>query len=556
LSPYRVGISGKMPHHSNSQVSAFCSFSIMIVKFAYFLKASPRYQNTKLFFYNLLENPESRYKGYVDFFIISMVLFSVFFLIHEIDNQNDEISEVFEQGILVVFTIEYLLRVWLASNSHHIILKQYEKAQYLNIPFPARQALGEVIHAKIRYMITPMAIIDLLAILPSFRAFRFLRIFMVFRLLKLFRHFHSIKVFINVLTSKRFELYTLAIFVGFLIFIGSVAIYLFESHAEGGQIKNLFDGVYWSIVTLSTVGYGDIAPHTTGGRLVAIVLIFSGLGVLSFFTSIMVSGFSEKMYDLRENRTYAEIKRYNDFVILCGFGRVGQHIAKQLAKDKLKFVIIDALEANIVRAKEWGYTAIHADASKNGVLQSAGINNGASSVLCTTDDDVINVYITLTARHLNLQVNIISRANNIDNVKKLYQAGANNVIRPFEIAGMVVAEYVGQPVAFEAILGIINAKSDIVMETLQVYLGSYLECTEISNIDFSRRKLILLGVISANPEHRIHKNSYAIKNQHFYFNPPNHFLLRANDLLVVLGRTMSIEHFRYQIEKSRIIKPK
>ena len=215
-----------------------------------------------------------------------------------------------------------------------------------------------------------------------------------------------------------------------------------------------------------------------------------------------------------------------------------------------------ALEANIVRAKEWGYTAIYADASKNGVLNSAGINNGASSVLCVTDDDVINVYITLTARNLNSQVNIISRANNVDNVKKLYQAGASNVIRPFEIAGMVVAEYVGQPVAFEAILGIINAKSDIVMETLQVYLGSYLEGAEILDIDFSRRKLILLGVISANPEHRIHKNSYAIKNQHFYFNPPNHFLLRANDLLVVLGRSMSIEHFRHQIEKSRIIKTK
>ena len=94
------------------------------------------------------------------------------------------------------------------------------------------------------------------------------------------------------------------------------------------------------------------------------------------------------------------------------------------------------------------------------------------------------------------------------------------------------------------------------METLQVYLGSYLEGAEILDIDFSRRKLILLGVISANPEHRIHKNSYAIKNQHFYFNPPNHFLLRANDLLVVLGRSMSIEHFRHQIEKSRIIKTK
>ena len=103
---------------------------------------------------------------------------------------------------------------------------------------------------------------------------------------------------------------------------------------------------------------------------------------------------------------------------MCGFGRVGLHIAKQLAKDKLKFVIIDPLEINILRAKNMKYTVIHADASKNGVLENAGINNGASSILCITDDDVINVYITLTARNLNRDVHIISRANNVENVKK------------------------------------------------------------------------------------------------------------------------------------------
>jgi voltage-gated potassium channel len=522
----------------------------MIVKFAYFLKNSSRYQNVKHFFYNLLENSNSKYNGYVAFFIISMVLLSVFFLIHEIDHEVTELSKTLEQTILIIFTIEYLLRLWLVSNSHEIILVHYEKATYLNTRFPLFLALKEIIEAKLRYMITPMAIIDLLAILPSYETFRFLRIFMVFRLLKLFRHFQSIKVFLNIFSSKRFELYTLGIFLGFLIFIGSIVSYLFESHAEGGQIKNLFDGFYWTIVTVSTVGYGDITPHSMGGRVVAIVLIFSGIGVLSFFTSIMVSGFSEQIYHLRENRTYTEIKRYDDFAIVCGFGRVGQHIAKQLAKDKLKFVIIDSLEANVEKANDLNYMIIQADASKNGVLQNAGINYGATSVLCTTDDDVINVYITLTARHLNPTINIISRANNIENVKKLYQAGASNVIRPFEIAGMVAAEYVGQPVAFEAILGIINAEKDIVMEALSIECGSNLESVEIESINFLERKLILLGVVSANSEHYIHKNSYAIKNQYFYFNPPEHFVLRANDLLVVLGRKISVKYFREQIEKS------
>jgi voltage-gated potassium channel len=529
----------------------------MIVKFAYFLKNSVRYQRTKAFFYDLLENPSGKYNSYVAFFIIGMVLLSVFFLIHEINNEINNISKRLEQAILVVFTIEYLLRFWLASNSHEIVVEHYEKSQYLNIRFPLLKTLRSVMRAKIRYMITPMAIIDLLAILPSYETFRFLRVFMVFRLLKLFRHFHSIKIFINILGNKRFELYTLGIFLGFLIFIGSIVIYLFESHAEGGQIKTLFDGFYWTIVTLSTVGYGDISPHSTGGRLVAIVLIFSGIGILSFFTSIMVSGFSEEIDHLRENRAYSEINRYDNFVILCGFGRVGQHIAKQLFKDELNFIVIDSLEQNFLKAKELGYMALQEDASKNGILQKARINNGASSVLCATDDDVINVYITLTARNLNQNIHIISRANNVDNVKKLYQAGANNVIRPFEIAGMVVAEYVGQPVAFEAILGIIHAESDIVMETLEVKKASLLEFTKMSSIDFLKRKLILLGVISSHPAHGIYQNnSYEMNNQHFYFNPPEHFLLQTNDMLVVLGRKISIEYFRSQIEKSCTLKTK
>lgn len=528
----------------------------MIVRFAYFLKTSQRYQNTKRFFYDLFENPNGKYNSYVAFFIIGLVLLSVFFLVSEIDNQISPLSEIIEQGILYTFTVEYLIRLWLATDSHKVILEQYEKALYLNIRFPVFRTLAAVLRGKLRYMMTPMAIIDLLAILPSYETFRFLRIFMVFRLLKLFRHFHSIKIFVSILANKRFELYTLGIFLGFLIFVGSIVIYLFESHAAGGQIKNLFDGLYWTVVTVATVGYGDITPHTTGGRLVAMVLIFSGIGVLSFFTSIMVSGFSEEINRLRENRAYIEINRYDEFIILCGFGRVGQHIAKQLEKDKLKFLIIDTVEQNVLKAQELGYMALLEDASKNGVLEKARINDGASSVLCATDDDVINVYVTLTARNLNKDIHIITRANNVDNVKKLYQAGASNVIRPFEIAGMVVAEYVGQPVAFEAILGIIHAESDIVMETLEVKSHSLLESIEVCDIDFLKRKLILLGVISSHAEHRIYKNGYAINNQYFYFNPQEHFILRANDLLVVLGRKMSIEHFRAQIEKSRILKTK
>ena len=90
------------------------------------------------------------------------------------------------------------------------------------------------------------------------------------------------------------------------------------------------------------------------------------------------------------------------------------------------------------------------------------------------------------------------------------------------------------------------------METLCVDTGSIIDGLKISEIDFNRRKLMLVGVISANPVHLKHKNSYKVKNQHFYFNPEQFFVLRADDLLVVLGRDVAIDYFRDQIEKSRL----
>ena len=524
----------------------------LIIYVAGFLKTSPYYRYTKRFFYNLLDNPESRLKSRFDVVMICLVLLSVFLLIYEVDTQLTPIEALFDQVLIALFIIEYLLRVWLYNDVHKIILAQHEKAAYLNSPFRWGELIRLILVKKIEYMVTPLAVIDLLAILPSYRPLSMLRVLLIFRLFKLFRYFKSLKLFAEVLDSKRFELYTLAVFLGFLIFIGSTGIYFFEHAANGKQVGDLFDAVYWSIVTVSSVGYGDIAPQTTGGRLVAMALILTGLVVLSFFISIIVSAVNDRMHGLRESSIYAELKRYESFVIICGFGRVGRHIALQLEKHRQHFVVIDNKEANVLKARRLGYLVIHADASKNEVLINAGIKKRAAAVLCTTGDDVVNVYITLTSRYLNPTIRIISRANNPNNVKKLYQAGADNVIQPFEIAAMAVAEYIGQPVAFEAILGIIREEKQFIMETLQVYSGSVIDGMNIAEVDFERRKLMLVGVVSANPVHRKHKNSYKLKNQHFYFNPEPYFVLRAGDLLVVLGREVGIAYFREQLEKSRL----
>lgn len=526
--------------------------SRILIYCAYLMSRSPRYKTSKRFFHQLLVNPDSRCKAYFDAVMIALILLSVFLLIYHLDTELSELDQYFEHILISLFIAEYLLRLWLYNDVHQLIVEHHENALYLNCPIRWRELLWQIMAKKLEYLLTPLAIIDLLAILPSYEPLAALRILLIFRLFKLFRYFKSLHVFAEVLGSKRFELYNLVLLLGFLVFIGSTGIYLFEHASNGKQVGSLFDAVYWSIVTVSSVGYGDIAPQTIGGRLVAMALILTGLGVLSIFISIVVSAFSDKIQDARDNRAYAQLKRYKSYVIICGFGRVGRHIAQQLAKHGQHFVVLDNKEINASKARRLGYLVIHADASKNDVLIKAGINHKATAVLCTTGDDVVNVYITLTSRHLNPAVRIISRANNQDNVKKLYQAGADNVIQPFEIAAMAVAEYVGQPVAFEAILGIIREEKQFVMETLCVHEGSFVANMKIADIDFNQQKLMLVGVISSNVVHHKHKNSYKLQNQHFYFNPAPHFVLRQGDLLVVLGREISIAHFNRQIDHSRL----
>jgi voltage-gated potassium channel len=120
------------------------------------------------------------------------------------------------------------------------------------------------------------------------------------------------------------------------------------------------------------------------------------------------------------------------------------------------------------------------------------------------------------------------------------------------MAGLLAAEFLGQPVAFEAISGILHNQSNIGMETVLITEKSPLDTQKISQLDLQRHKLTLLGVISANAVHLKHKNKYRVKQQHFYFNPEQHFILRQGDMLVVLGRKYSIAHFRNEIEKQRL----
>jgi voltage-gated potassium channel len=530
------------------------SFSRYVVQRCYALEDSPRYKRSKAFFYNLMENPRSKIRPFFDVFMILLVLSSVFLLIYEVKADTGGFGRIFEWCAVSIFLVEYLLRLWLYNDSHTIFIEHYERAEFVGGEFRLWPPLQEVLRKKWDYMTTPLAVIDLLAIIPSYRPLRFLRIFLLFRLFKIFRYARSVNEFVRVLSEKRFELYTLAIFLAFVVMTSASAIYFFEAQSEGGEIDNFFDGIYWALVTISTVGYGDITPQTTEGRVITLALIICGIGVISFTTSVIVAAFSDKMTELRENRVFAELeKRKGSHTIICGFGRMGQVVAERLHDDKDNFVIIDEDPLNALQAKKQGYLVIEGDAGKSELLESAGIRNKAARILCLTDDDVINVYVTLTARYLNPDIEIISRANRKESVRKLHQAGADHTVSPSKVVGMITSEYISQPVAFEALHGILSGKDSIGLETVTVRPGSVLDGSAIGDVDFSAIKLVLFGVIT-HPEREITtvNEVYEMVDRSLHFNPSQDFRLSGNDTLVLFGHKYSIVHFKDRLEAGKL----
>jgi len=525
-----------------------------IVQFCLFIDSSGPYQHFKSFFRNLLENDRAPQKRYFDLFMIVLVLASVFLLIYDVGHPVTATAALFEDFAVSVFIIEYLLRIWVHNDVHQIILERYERASFLGTRFRPGPAMLEILRRKWDFVSSPMAIIDLLAILPSYRPIRLLRIFLLFRLFKLFRYTRSAGSMASILAEKRFEFYTLALFMSFVLLASSSAIYLFEGDMTGGKFDSFFDAGYWSMITLSTVGYGDITPQTSEGRVIAMALIISGIGVMAFSTSIVVSAFQERMTDLRERRVLGDLDRMRGYTVICGYGRVGQVVVERLAAGKTPFVIIDLDNERVHEATIKGYPAIHGDAASDELLKKIGIAERAARVLCLTSDDVTNVFVTISARQMSSGLKIISRANRKEVINKLKLAGADHVVAPFEIVGMMASEYVGKPVAFEAIHGILSGKSDVILDTLLVPGDSFICSRPLGEVDLARYKLLLFGVIThCDSKSAPVSGLFPLADRQFYFNPPADYRLKERDILVLVGHRDSLQHYRRLLEKGELM---
>lgn len=521
----------------------------LIVKFAYFLETSKRYNGFKTFIGSFLNDPDSKRKLYFDIVMITLVILSVGVLIHDVKNPDNIYAKYIEYAAVVFFVVEYVFRVWCSSDLHKIVIEHDERNEFLKTRINLYKLIRDLLADKLSYMTTPTAIIDLLAILPSYRPLRILRIFLLFRLFKLFRYAKSLNTFVSVLVQKKFELYILMIFIGFITFASGTAIYIFEAHINP-DINNMYDAVYWSLVTISTVGYGDITAITHEGRFITMVLILTGIGVISFATSIIVSAFSEKIEELKADRVLTEVARLEKFIVVCGYGRVGEVVAKFLYDDGEPFIIIDPNPEKVELARSRGLIAIAGSATKSELLYSIGASeNKVSKLVCATGYDAVNIFITITARSISKDLTIIARTDNISSKNKFTLAGADYVLSPFEIVGLMGSETIGQPVAFEAINGMLTGDKGILIEPVVIHKKSKLADRSMEEINIKQYKLLLFGVIRYLNKEEEDFSYLELENKRFYFNPKPTFKLRADDIIIVLGDKKGMYLFKEHMER-------
>jgi len=525
------------------------AFIRLLIAFSFYLDSNKSYLKIKKFFTRLMNDENFSYKRYFDAFMFVLVLASVIILIYDIKHKIHPLIEDFDYYFITgVFLFEYIVRIWVYNDIHKIIIAEYEETNFLNRPFRLKKVFKDIILKKWEYIKTPFAIIDLLAILPGYRPLRIFRIFVIFRLFKLLRYTKSVNTFLEVLADKKFELFILLIAVSFVTFIGGVVIYVFEAQ-ENEKISSIFDAIYWSLITISTVGYGDITPTTPEGKVLTMVLIVFGIGFISFATSIIASAFSERLEMLKANRVVREAKFMENAYLICGFSNEAEILCDKFSKENQDFIVVDIDEERIAKAVTRGYIALKGDVTEREFLKKFDFEN-ISKVFVLTNDDIANAFIVLSMRGF-VRDDIIVLANDERNVSKFKKAGASFVVVPTKSTSLLIAEYIGNPITFKVIDAILSEKKNAIIDEIIVIENSILDGKLIGEIDFDKHKLILFGVLKNNKFSLLNEN-FVLENKHFYFNPPFDLRLEAGDVIVVMGYVVSINYFKYLVERSSI----
>jgi voltage-gated potassium channel len=316
----------------------------------------------------------------------------------------------------------------------------------------------------------------------------------------------------------RHKLLNAGAFLVSVVLLGTFGYYILGAIFRQQPYWHLWDCFYMTIITLTTVGFGEVidVANVTGSRLFTVLILISGLGVSAYFlsslTAFLVEGELKNVF--WRSQMKKKIKNISNHVILCGAGRVGKYVLSELIKTCQDFVLIEQDEKAVLDLQEtWGsFPAIIGDATHEEFLVQAGIER-ASGVISTLGDNKDNLCVVVTCKDLNPAARIVSRCTSVDFSGKLRRLGAEVVI-PNLIGGLRMASQMVRPRVVRYLDTMLRDTEKIVrIEEIMVQPSSRLIDKSIASLDLaSYGNLLLLAVVSRKSERPLYNpsGSYAI----------------------------------------------
>ena len=311
-----------------------------------------------------------------------------------------------------------------------------------------------------------------------------------------------------------------------LIIIGSLGYYYI-----GGSDWTLLDSLYMTIITLASVGYGEVHELDNLGKIWSILLIIFGVtGVGVLFRTINEEFIQSQLFWKKKMKK--TISKLKDHYVICGYGRMGAVIAKELSDKGKKFVIIDNSEEKIEIIRENGMLCLQGDATSEETLKSAGIDK-ASGVAVVLDTDQDNLFVTMSIKTVYPDTFLLSRCSRKENQTKLIRAGANKVINPYISGGHRMAEILIKPQVEDSI-SVVSPKDskvnltidEISLTGVQKYNGVTIKESEIRN----KFDVSIVGIMKSNGDSII--------------NPSSDELLNTNQTIILIGEVEKMDRFK------------
>lgn len=291
---------------------------------------------------------------------------------------------------------------------------------------------------------------------------------------------------------------------------------------------DVFDSFYMTIITLTTVGFGEVHPLSRIGKLFTVALIIGGVGtvfyVLSTGAKFLMEGEFEEIFGRK--RLEKRIKELKDHFIVCGYGRMGKIICRELREKGISFVVVEKMPERLPAGE--GFLIIEGDATKDEVLKEVGIER-AKGLISVLPTDAENLYVVLSARVLNTTLTIVARAGDEGSEQKLLRAGADRVVSPYYIGGLRIAHTVLKPAVVDFIeFATKSGNIDLQMEEITIQENSGLVGLTLDDSGIGRDLgIIVVAIKEGSGEMR--------------FNPTYKTAIRTGDTLIALGEISKLK---------------